>query len=91
VIVIALPAQGLPATLAGGARGLPRQVVIRPSWRSRSAGRGSSRLPAGRLVGGGGAGLLPDAKVGAAFHHIAPTSFSETEHAIECDLLMCGR
>jgi predicted dinucleotide-binding enzyme len=26
----------------------------------------------------------------AAFHHIAAHELSETEHAIECDLLMCG-
>ena len=34
--------------------------------------------------------LLPDARVVAAFHHIAAHELSTTEHAIECDLLMCG-
>ena len=34
--------------------------------------------------------LLPDAKVVAAFHHIAAHELSETDHPIECDLLTCG-
>jgi NADPH-dependent F420 reductase len=35
-------------------------------------------------------GLLPGARVVAAFHHIAAHELSETAHAIDCDLLMCG-
>ena len=34
--------------------------------------------------------LLPDARVAAAFHHIAAHELSSTDHPIECDLLSCG-
>ena len=34
--------------------------------------------------------LGPDARVVAAFHHIAAHELSATGHAIECDLLLCG-
>jgi 8-hydroxy-5-deazaflavin:NADPH oxidoreductase len=34
--------------------------------------------------------LLPEARVVAAFHHIAAHELSATEHDIECDLLACG-
>src|SRR5215467_11040498 len=35
-------------------------------------------------------GLRPDAKIVAAFHHIAAHELSEMERPIECDLLLCG-
>ena len=35
--------------------------------------------------------LLPDARVVAAFHHIAAHELADTEHPIECDLLLCGQ
>src|SRR5262249_28380624 len=34
--------------------------------------------------------LLPEAKVVAAFHHIAAHELSDAGHDIECDLLICG-
>ena len=34
--------------------------------------------------------LLPEAKVVAAFHHIAAHELAEADHPIECDLLLCG-
>ena len=34
--------------------------------------------------------LLPEARVVAAFHHIAAHELADTEHPIECDLLICG-
>src|SRR5207247_7382535 len=34
--------------------------------------------------------LLPEAKVVAAFHHIAAHELAEAEHDIDSDLLMCG-
>ncbi len=34
--------------------------------------------------------LGPDARVVAAFHHIAARELAETEQPIECDLLVCG-
>jgi NADPH-dependent F420 reductase len=35
--------------------------------------------------------LLPEARVVAAFHHIAAHELADTEHPIECDLLLCGQ
>jgi predicted dinucleotide-binding enzyme len=34
--------------------------------------------------------LLPDARVVAAFHHIAAHELAEPDHALDCDLLLCG-
>ena len=35
--------------------------------------------------------LLPEARVVAAFHHIAAHELADAGHPIECDLLICGR
>jgi NADPH-dependent F420 reductase len=34
--------------------------------------------------------LLPEARVVAAFHHIAAHELADAEHPIDCDLLICG-
>jgi NADPH-dependent F420 reductase len=34
--------------------------------------------------------LLPEAKVAAAFHHIAAHELADTERSIDCDLLICS-
>jgi 8-hydroxy-5-deazaflavin:NADPH oxidoreductase len=36
-------------------------------------------------------GLLPEARVVAAFHHIAAHELADAGHPIECDLLICGQ
>jgi len=33
---------------------------------------------------------LPEARVVAAFHHIAAHELADADHPIECDLLICG-
>jgi 8-hydroxy-5-deazaflavin:NADPH oxidoreductase len=90
VIVIALPAQGLAATLPEVRDGCRGKVVISTVVPLTFGGpRLFTPPPAGSSAEAAQA-LLPDAKVVAAFHHIAAHELSETDHAIECDLLMCG-
>jgi NADPH-dependent F420 reductase len=90
VIVIALPAQGLASTLPEVREGCRGKVVISTVVPLTFGGpRLFTPPPAGSSAEEAQA-LLPDAKVVAAFHHIAAHELSETEHSIECDLLLCG-
>lgn len=90
VVVLALPANGLATTL--------------PELRVACSGKavastvvpltfGGPRLftppPAGSAAEEAQALLGPDARVIAAFHHIAAHELA-TDHAIDCDLLLCG-
>jgi len=90
VIVVALPAQGLEATLPEVRDGCRGKVVISTVVPLTFGGpRLFTPPPAGSSAEQVQA-LLPDAKVVAAFHHIAAHELSETDHPIECDLLLCG-
>jgi 8-hydroxy-5-deazaflavin:NADPH oxidoreductase len=90
VIVVALPAQGLEATLPEVRDGCRGKVVISTVVPLTFGGpRLFTPPPAGSSAEQAQA-LLPDAKVVAAFHHIAAHELSETGHPIECDLLLCG-
>src|SRR5216117_2279123 len=90
VIVIALPAQGLAATLPEVREACRAKVVISAVVPLTFGGpRLFTPPPAGSSAEEVQA-LLPEAKVVAAFHHIAAHELAEAEHAIECDLLMCG-
>ncbi|MGH7275562.1 MAG: NADPH-dependent F420 reductase [Candidatus Rokuibacteriota bacterium] len=90
VVVIALPSSGLSATLPEVRDGCRGKVVVSTVV---SLTFGGPRLftppPAGSSAEEAQT-LLPDAKVVAAFHHIAAHELAETDHAIECDLLLCG-
>src|SRR6267378_1105590 len=90
VIVIALPAQGLPATLPDVREGCRGKVVISTVVPLTFGGPRLFTPPASGSSAEEAQALLPDAKVVAAFHHIAAHELSETEHSIECDLLLCG-
>jgi 8-hydroxy-5-deazaflavin:NADPH oxidoreductase len=90
VIVIALPAQGLPATLPEVREGCRGKVVVSTVVPLTFGGPRLFTPPAAGSSAEEAQALLPDAKVVAAFHHIAAHELSETAHAIECDLLMCG-
>jgi NADPH-dependent F420 reductase len=90
VIVIALPAQGLPATLPEVREGCRGKVVVSTVVPLTFGGPRLFTPPAAGSSAEEAQALLPDAKVVAAFHHIAAHELSETEHAIDCDLLMCG-
>ncbi|MBI3637586.1 MAG: NADPH-dependent F420 reductase [Candidatus Rokubacteria bacterium] len=90
VVVLTLPATGLAATLpplAGACRG--KVVISTIVALTFGGGRLFTPPPAGSSAEEVQA-LLPDARVVAAFHHIAAHELSETEHAIDCDLLLCG-
>jgi 8-hydroxy-5-deazaflavin:NADPH oxidoreductase len=90
VVVLALPALGLDTTLPPLSQACAGKVVISTVV---SLTFGGPRLftppPAGSSAEEAQA-LLPEAKVVAAFHHIAAHELAETDHPIECDLLACG-
>jgi 8-hydroxy-5-deazaflavin:NADPH oxidoreductase len=90
VVVIALPADGL-TTILPDARAACQGKVVISTVVPLTFGGGRLFTPppegsAAELV----QRLLPEARVVAAFHHIAAHELAATEHAIECDLLMCG-
>jgi len=90
VVVIALPATGLAATLPPAREACRGKVVVSTVV---ALSFGGPRLftppPAGSSAEEVQA-LLPEAKVVAAFHHIAAHKLAEAEHDIDSDLLMCG-
>jgi NADPH-dependent F420 reductase len=91
VVVLALPANGLGATLPELRDGCRGKVVVSTVVPLTFGGgrlftpppQGSSAEEAQEILGA-------EAKVVASFHHIAAHELSATDHAIECDLLMCG-
>ena len=90
VVVIALPALGLAATLPEVREGCRDKVVISTVVPLTFGGpRLHTPPPAGSSAEEAQA-LLPEAKVVAAFHHIAAHELAEADHPIECDLLLCG-
>jgi len=90
VVVLALPAIGLDATLRPLEEACRGKVVISTVVPLTFGGpRLFTPPPAGSSAEEAQA-LLPGAKVVAAFHHIAAHELSETDHPIECDLLTCG-
>ena len=90
IVVVALPATGLSATLPEVREGCRGKVVISTVVTLTFGGpRLFTPPPAGSSAEEVHA-LLPDARVVAAFHHIAAHELSETDHPIECDLLLCG-
>jgi len=90
VIVIALPAQGLAATLPEVREACRGKVVISTVVPLTFGGPRLFTPPAAGSSAEEAQALMPDAKVVAAFHHIAAHELSATEHEIECDLLLCG-
>lgn len=90
VIVIALPPDGLGATLPPLAAACAGKVVISTVVPLTFGGGRLFTPPAAGSSAEEAQSLLPGARVVAAFHHIAAHELSETAHAIECDLLMCG-
>ena len=90
VVVLALPAVGLDATLRPLADACRGKVVVSTVVPLTFGGPRLFTPPAVGSSAEEAQALLPEAKVVAAFHHIAAHELSETDHAIECDLLMCG-
>ena len=90
VVVIALPAVGLDAVLPPLREACRGKVVVSTVVPLTFGG---PRLFTPPPVGSSAEevqALLPESKVVAAFHHIAAHELAETEHTIECDLLVCG-
>ena len=91
VVVLTLPATGLAATLVPLKEACRGKVVISTVVPLTFGGgrlftpppQGSSAEEVQELLGA-------EARVVAAFHHIAAHELSATEHGIECDLLLCG-
>ena len=91
LVVIAVPANGLAATLPEVRAACRGKVVVSTVVPLTFGGprlftppvQGSSAEEAQELLGA-------EARVVAAFHHIAAHELSATEHDIECDLLVCG-
>ncbi len=91
VVVVALPAAGLPQTLPEVREACRGKVVVSTVVPLTFGGsrlftpppQGSSAEEAQEILG-------PEARVVAAFHHIAAHELSSSGHAIECDLLFCG-
>jgi 8-hydroxy-5-deazaflavin:NADPH oxidoreductase len=91
LVVLALPAEGLGATLPEAREACRGKVVVSTVVSLRFGGgrlfvpppQGSSAEEDQELLG-------PDARVVAAFHHIAAHELASTDHPIECDLLLCG-
>jgi len=91
IVVIALPATGLSATLPEVREGCLGKVVISTVVPLTFGGpRLFTPPPAGSSAEEVHA-LLPQARVVAAFHHIAAHELADAEHPIDCDLLICGQ
>lgn len=91
VVVLALPASGLAATLLPLKDACRGKVVISTVVPlTFGGGRLFTPPPEGSSAEEAQALLGPEARVVAAFHHIAAHELSAGEHAIECDLLLCG-
>jgi hypothetical protein len=91
VVVLTVPANGLAATLPG-LRGPCRGKVVVSAVVPLSFG--GARLftppPTGSAAEEAQALLGDEARVVAAFHHIAAHELAEPGHPIDCDLLLCG-
>jgi NADPH-dependent F420 reductase len=91
VVVLTVPATGLAATLPDVRDACRGKVVVSTVVPLTFGGgrlftpppQGSSAEEAQELLG-------PEARVVAAFHHIAAHELAAGEHDIECDLLLCG-
>jgi 8-hydroxy-5-deazaflavin:NADPH oxidoreductase len=91
VVVLALPAVGLETTLGELKDACRGKVVISTVVPlSFGGGRLFTPPPHGSSAEEAQALLGPDARVVAAFHHIAAHELSAAGHDIDCDLLLCG-
>lgn len=91
VVVLTVPATGLGATLPELREPCRGKIVVSTVVPLTFGG---SRLftppPPGSAAEEAQEILGPEARVVAAFHHIAAHELSAGDHPIECDLLLCG-
>ncbi|OLB04441.1 MAG: NADPH-dependent F420 reductase [Candidatus Rokubacteria bacterium 13_2_20CM_69_15_1] len=90
VVVLAMPAQGLAATLPEVSEACRDKIVISTVVALTFGGPRLYTPPSAGSSAEEAQALLPGAKLVAAFHHIAAHELAETDHPIECDLLLCG-
>jgi NADPH-dependent F420 reductase len=90
VVVVALPANGLAATLPDVREACRGKVVVSTVVPLTFGGPRLFTPPAIGSSAEEVASLLPEARVVGAFHHIAAHELADAEHPIECDLLICG-
>jgi len=91
IVVLTVPANGLAATLPEVRPACRGKIVVSTVVPLTFGGgrlftpppQGSSAEEAQEILG-------PEARVVAAFHHIAAHELAAGDHDIECDLLMCG-
>jgi 8-hydroxy-5-deazaflavin:NADPH oxidoreductase len=91
IVIVALPAAGLPNTLPEVREACRGKVVVSTVVPLTFGGPRLFTPPAAGSSAEEVQGLLPDARVVAAFHHIAAHELAEAEHPIDCDLLICGK
>jgi len=90
VIVLTLPALGLSSTLPEVRETTRGKIVVSTVVALTFGGPRLFTPPSAGSSAEEAQALLPDAKVVAAFHHIAAHELSELDRPIECDVLMCG-
>jgi 8-hydroxy-5-deazaflavin:NADPH oxidoreductase len=89
VVVVALPADGLHI-LADAREACRGKVVVSTVVPLTFGGPRLFTPPPAGSAAEDVQRLLPEARVVAAFHHIAAHELAEADHPIECDLLLCG-
>jgi NADPH-dependent F420 reductase len=90
VVVVALPALGLATTLPEAREACRGKVVVSTVVPLTFGGPRLFTPPSAGSAAEEVQALLPEARVVAAFHHIAAHELAETDQALECDLLYCG-
>lgn len=91
VVVVALPATGLGNTLPEAREACRGKVVVSTVVPLTFGGPRLFTPPAAGSSAEEVQQLLPEARVVAAFHHIAAHELADADHPIECDLLICGQ
>lgn len=91
VVVVALPAAGLATTLPGVREACRGKVVVSTVVPLTFGGPRLFTPPAAGSAAEEVQALLPDARVVAAFHHIAAHELLELDQPLDCDLLLCGQ
>ena len=90
IVVLALPATGLATTLPDMRDACRGKIVVSTVVPLTFGGGRLFAPPAAGSSAEEAQALLPEARVVAAFHHIAAHELSDIEHPIDCDLLHCG-
>ena len=91
IVVLALPAGGLQATLPEIKEACRGKIVVSTVVPLTFGGERLFTPPAeGSAAEEAQALLGPEARLVAAFHHIAAHELAAGDHSIECGLLLCG-